>query len=102
MAGEKVAGSRTGDIVLLFDIEKDFITVNDDKEEELNGWHGSPTMAESRTPFIIGFSSLEQRRKENAILENVINQAVPVDGQGIPNKQVTPTVVDIMKGLIGK
>jgi hypothetical protein len=44
--------SRSGDIVLVFNIKDSFGTVNDATEEELNGWHGSPTKAESVTPLV--------------------------------------------------
>jgi hypothetical protein len=44
--------SRSGDIVLVFNIAGSYATVNDATEEELNGWHGSPTRAESVTPLV--------------------------------------------------
>jgi hypothetical protein len=44
--------SRSGDIVLVFNIKDSYATVNDATEEELNGWHGSPTQAESVTPLV--------------------------------------------------
>jgi hypothetical protein len=44
--------SRSGDIVLIFNITDSYATVNDATEEELNGWHGSPTQAESVTPLV--------------------------------------------------
>jgi len=46
------AVSRSGDIVLVFNIKGSYATVNDATEEELNGWHGSPTQAESITPLV--------------------------------------------------
>ncbi|MHC5056010.1 MAG: alkaline phosphatase family protein [Planctomycetota bacterium] len=51
------AGSRAGDIILLFNIREGYNGCN--KGDEFPGWHGGPTFAESRVPFWVAFRGLE-------------------------------------------
>jgi len=45
-------GSRTGDIVIVMNGKQGYLGVT--KQDQLNGWHGGPTRAESDVPLMFG------------------------------------------------
>jgi hypothetical protein len=49
---KNVAGSRTGDIIVIMDAEHGYLTVN--RNDAFNGWHGGPTEGESYVPLLLG------------------------------------------------
>ena len=65
MKDGSTAGSRSGDILLIMNVEAGFKTIV--REDELNGWHGGPTAAEGQVPLIFNFLGADKSFIENAI-----------------------------------
>ncbi len=101
MGGAGRAGTRSGDIVLVFNIEGGFATVNDGIEEELNGWHGGPTRAESLTPLIVSTPALQDAPAQNVNLKNIVWANV-LTGQTVSNACVKDVIEGIMLNGGGK
>jgi hypothetical protein len=95
------AVSRSGDIVLVFNIKGSYATVNDATEEELNGWHGSPTQAESITPLIYATPGYGWYAGENSSLPLSARSPSVSDGR-YRNSDVRGSLKALVNALSGE
>ena len=78
-----IAGSRSGDIILLLNVERGFGVSN--PGGEWPGWHGGPTIAESRVPFafahpevsLVKFENKKEGKNDVDFIEAVLSQVIP-------------------------
>jgi hypothetical protein len=92
--------SRSGDIVLVFNIKDSYATVNDATEEELNGWHGSPTQAESVTPLVYATPGYGWYAADNSALPSTAK--VPVGPNGLyRNSNIRASLKALTTSLVG-
>jgi hypothetical protein len=93
------SASRSGDIVLVFNIKEWYASVNDNIEEELNGWHGSPTSAESVTPLVYATPGFGWFESDNAGLKK--SAASKAEGS-YRNSDVRWSIQALIQSLIGE
>lgn len=93
--------SRSGDIVLIFNIRGSYATVNDATEEELNGWHGSPTQAESVTPLVYATPGYGWYQSDNSSLPTSAQSTSSSEGK-YRNSDVRGSLEALIKSVTGR
>jgi len=68
-------GSRTGDIVIVMNGKQGYLGVT--KQDQLNGWHGGPTIAESEVPLMFSMPGPDLLPETRAKLEDAYYEVVP-------------------------
>jgi hypothetical protein len=87
--------ARSGDIVLVMNVEDGFLAVDKDERRmndahyALPGWHGGPTAGEGWVPLIFGMSA--------EVDSSFVRKAVPASPLPMWNYQLTPFVGKIVK-----
>lgn len=103
-------GSRSGDIVLIMDGSKGYLTVNNSQDAH-DGWHGGPTVAESHVPMIFAmpgdaFVDSEGAPQIPPELRSGFNKGVTAAGikadGHLRNWHLTPILNKIMLELRGR
>jgi hypothetical protein len=94
------AVSRSGDIVLVFNIKQGYLGVQDGIEEELNGWHGGPSIAESVTPLVYAAAGYGWYPSDNEQLP-VRAESVQDSGGIYRNTDVRGSLQSLMTWLRG-
>jgi hypothetical protein len=92
---ESAAGSRAGDIILLFNMREGYASVQEG--DEFPGWHGGPSQAESRTPFFAAFSGLKDFRTANTFIHTSLTGAIV--GGPARNRHITPFIKKIFDAV---
>ena len=98
---QELNGIRSGDILIVMDANKGFLTepwpIEDADDKILGGWHGGPTRGESEVPLMINFNYDGKGQQRNGFLNEAVTDVLDAPANSPRgNRHLTHVVVEIM------